>query len=208
LHLFPENGILKTHPSINLPNQGKKMKEIKRSEIIQVLTSIRGGQIGSIIVRGEVKMNKRGNPYLQDLVESQKRVSILFNFDYGKAVNNRREKMGLERDFVPAPRKWGKPIENGHIISHNGNLYLSAQRMGSSETRYFLNGEEIDKEVIADFLPARRAENLQNLSSDKLEGMEQEEVEKWACENVQYRDFKINSIREIRAGGEVYKVVG
>ena len=184
------------------------MKEITRNQVIKTLTSIRGGQIGSIITRSEVKMNKRGNPYLQDLVESEKRISVLFNFDYSRAVNNRREKMGLPRDFTPAPRKWGIPVENGHIIEHNGNLYLSAQRMGGGETSYFLNGKEIDKEVIADFLPARRAENLQNLSSDKLEGMEQEEVEKWACENVQYRDFKINSIREIRAGGQVYKVVG
>lgn len=183
------------------------METITQSQILNVILSIPNGQLGSIVTKKEPAMNKRGNPYLMEDIQVTKRQTVLFNFNYANSVNNRREKLGLPRDFVPAPRKWGSPIEESkHVIEHKGNLYADAQLINSGKAHYTINGEEVDKETLAPFLKKRKPSETATLTAKEIAEMSQEEIEKWSCENVKFRDFKFSNIVEIRANGKVYKV--
>ena len=182
------------------------METIQKSQLLEILVNIPNGQLGTLTTEKETRMLKRGNPYLQDLVIERRRQTVLFNFSYTNAVNNRREKAGLPRDFTPAPRAWGTHIRE-HIVEHKGNLYLDTQLLSRDKAIYTINGKEVAKEVILPFLPKRKPSELANLTAKDLEGMSQEDLEKWSCENVQFRDYNLATIVQLNAAGKSYEVV-
>jgi hypothetical protein len=182
------------------------METIQKSQLLEILVNIPNGQLGTLTTEKETRMLKRGNPYLQDLVIERRRQTVLFNFSYANAVNNRREKAGLPRDFTPAPRAWGTHIKK-HIVEHKGNLYLDAQLLSRDKAVYTVNGVETPKDVLAPFLPKRKPSELANLTAKDLAGMSQQDLEKWSCENVQFRDYNLATIVQLNAAGKSYEVV-
>lgn len=189
-----------------------KASIINRNQLLEIIASIPAGRICSLTTRKEANLKKRGNPYLMDEVIEIAQVNVLVNFDYSNAVNNRREKAGLERDFEPSPRKWGTHLKledypKAKIVTHKDSLYADTQVLTRTSKRYFINGQEVDKSVLKPHFKASSKAKLEHLSVENVQSMTQEEIEKWACENVSFRDFKFDNIARITTRGKTYVVV-
>lgn len=184
------------------------MHIIQANQVQMTIENIPSGQIGTIIMESEPKMKKRGNPYLMEDVKKRTEYRVLFHFDYGTAVNRRREKAGLPADFIPSPRAWGQKVEGSKsTISHNGFTYSALMLIGKGESTYTVNGDGVDEEDLSQWLPASRSSELTELTIDEAVAMHPDELEEWAVANVNYRDFKHCHVAEMRANKETFKVV-
>lgn len=184
---------------------------INQSQLFDIIAAIPAGRICNITTRKEPPMKKRGNPYLLEDVVEIGQVRVMVNFDYINSVNNRLEKAGKPRDFVPQGRKWGTHVKvegypKAKIVTHKDNFYADTQVLTRTKKRYFVNGKEISREDIKPHLKASSKSQFQHLTLEDLQNMSQEDVEKWATENVQFRDFKFCNISRLATGGKVYVV--
>lgn len=189
-----------------------KAQLINQSQLLEILASIPAGQIVNLTTAKSPKMLKRGNPYLEDDVLEVANMRVMVNFDYGNSVNNRRAKAGLPTDFVPQDRAWGQHVDlkdhpKAKIVEHKGSFYLDGQVMTKPQKTYAVNGKETAKDDLKAWFPKRKPQEFAYLSVEDLEGMTDEQIEKWACENVQFRDYKFDSISKLTTQGKTYVVV-
>ena len=88
--------------------------------------------------------------------------------DYENAMNNFRERNGLERDFVaqkPSGMHHIEGEEGAYILQGDRNCeqyYLALDRIGNQTAKYFINGEEVSgerlKEIFAKFGKPKKEE--------------------------------------------------
>lgn len=192
--------------------------KLKRSDLRDLLFALKGATAVSFVARTDQSNNLKGgkkNP-LHGL-EKLAYVNGIVNWNYQNSVNNQREREDLTPDFQAEPRAWGKrlhdllPTKNGNrrllpLVAHPfdkdivtleelqaipvDQLYLEFKPQNSIEYRYYLNNEEISKDVVH--------ENLR----PKTEGKRQQ------VENVvKVRDYKLNSIESITLQGTYYQLV-
>ena len=185
---------------------------INQSQLLNLIAAIPAGQICSFVTRKECDMKKRGNPYLTDYVVEVGQVTVMVNFDYSNAVNNRREKAGLPRDFTPKQRAWGTHLKvegypKAKIVTHKDSLYADTQVLTRTKKRYFINGKEVAKDILKPHLKASSPSPFEHLTASQVSEMSHEDIEKWACENVSFRDFKFANIARIVTGGKTYVIV-
>jgi hypothetical protein len=87
--------------------------------------------------------------------------SAMVGINYENAMNNFRERNGLERDFV-AQKPFGmhhiEGEEGAYILQGDRNCdqyYIALDRIGNQTAKYFINGEEVSgerlKEIFAKF---------------------------------------------------------
>lgn len=119
---------------------------------------------------------KKGCPFKNVVKESL--VNGMVGGHYTNAVNNLREKEGEERDFTPQPRKWGYRLPGTPLVEYKGKRYLEMHVKRSLDTRYFENDQDIT-EQIKDYIPEKE-------------------------DGVVWRDYSLDSIKEVRMGGETY----
>ena len=68
---------------------------------------------------------------------------------YDNMVRRRLEKEGINpNDFVLSERKWGVRIPETPFITHNGETYLEVIVLSSGTTKYYVNGQEVQKDEI------------------------------------------------------------
>ena len=95
-------------------------------------------------------MKKTGNPYVGHVTKYTK-LSGIAGPDYQQA----RRDAG-EPDFVAGKPPWGEVI-SPCVLRHKGNDYLRVQVL-KSESVWFLDGEEVDREMFAPFLSESKEE--------------------------------------------------
>lgn len=166
------------------------MKEITKQELIELLRNLKTATPTTIITSTVPKMRKKNNPYLDKVTKFMK-ANVFINFNYTNSVNKTLDKEGKETDFVASPRVWGTKIPGTPLIEHNGNYYLECRFLKHVDTTYIFENENIPESMLNDF--------LQGGSNAEHQGVSYEN-------EVIVRDFKIESILEIRLMGEIYSI--
>lgn len=106
---------------------------------------------------------------------------------YESMVRRRMEEEGKDAsDFTLKPRAWGTRVGNTPIIEHNGKRYLECFFMNPGKTKYYLDGEPIDKDLI-EGLPTTK------VSDESQGGIENKVI---------VRTYSLESIHKIRMNGK------
>lgn len=174
------------------------MKTLTLDKLCESLIFGRAGcQAVTIVAATVPTMRKTGNPFYDRETKTfsilkRSRTNGLINWIYQNSVNNQRLREGLEPDFEPEPRQWGKRIRGTPFVVHDGKIYLELKVQKSLEHGYFsTDGKPIHESEIRPFL------------SEKAEGLRQ------GVDNpVILRDYRINNIEQITFGGQIYRIVG
>ena len=128
--------------------------------IIEKIQALTGPTKARITIDTEVKMNKKdvetkkiANPYLG----ARKVVEMIVTLapQYEAAVNEARIEEGKEGDFEAGSRKWGDNLGNG-IVQKGDKLYVSFIADQVESTTYFLDGEEISKDLLKPYIPEKK----------------------------------------------------
>ncbi len=92
-----------------------------------------------------------------------------------------------DANYEAKPRAWGVRLKDCPLVEHKGGFYLELFfDNGKSKSRnlgYFLNGKEIDKETVKNAMLPKKEETII------------------------YRNYSLESILEIKFGGNRYKVI-
>lgn len=183
------------------------MSRINREQLIALLTAAaqdrKSAQIVTITARTEPKLLKgsgRGqpaaNPYFGNCVKVAK-VNGIINWRYTNAVNNQRarewqplDEQGHLEHFEAEPRAWGERQEGLPFVEHKGRLYLELKVERSLGHDYFDNdGEPLPAEQVEPWLPKRSEGKRQQVDRPVI-----------------LRDYAIESITALTAGGQSYEV--
>ncbi len=180
----------------------EKRPTLTVNQLIHWLKMTKGTVMLGLSTRTRAKMRKTNNPY-PVIYKSSKFVGIS-GASYLKAVNKTLDNFGEKTDFKIAPRQWGEWVEGAEfkVVVHDGKYYLrvqstARQRLRSKpivtywdESNNQLNYDDIEKWLVK---PA---------SSAKQEASGLNKVEQ-----VQVREFEMDSIKLIRIMGVTYKLV-
>lgn len=171
---------------------------ISSSNLISMMSNIKGATICTIETETTPKMNKKGNA-LYGRVRKVSRGQFQFGYNYENAVNNRLEKQGDERTFEAQSRPYGTWVVPNKVAEHNGTIYLRFYKMSNqtAQETYFVDGrpataEEID--IIKFFTPASKPSATQ-----AAEGLTDNQVK--PCE------YKASAIRKISINGAEYEIL-
>ena len=158
------------------------------ASLIQVLNETTAGRFITIVADTAPTMRKTDNSYFGHIVKRSV-IQSTAHPDYAKVLAAKIKKDGLEKREVKA-RKWGHRLKGTPFVVHvkkgetEIKMYLEMYIINSLGYVYFdtRTGEIVDKEIINAFLPPRK----------KTE--------------VIWRDFGINTIKELRADGKQYVI--
>jgi hypothetical protein len=135
-------------------------------KILQEISEFKGSKIIGLDTIVNVKLSGGKKNPMQGRVKKVTEGNIVMIFTsaegYKNMVNRRLRKQfeeigltpdqileGMESpDFQPGNRPWGTRLESSPIIEHNGKLYLECIFLKPGRSKYFLDGEEIEKESI------------------------------------------------------------
>lgn len=135
------------------------MRYVTKQELRAEIQKIIGARFTNFMAETEVRMNKTGNPY----IGATKIAHVLGNLgcNYENVVNNKQERNGQERDFIAQPPKGKVHTDNKHFLTDTKTgtkTYLvvypvtkSQERQESQPTKYYFNGQEIEKSLLEPF---------------------------------------------------------
>jgi len=164
------------------------MKEITKQQLIELLKNLKTATPATVITQTIPKMRKTNNPYFDKVTKFMK-ANVFINFNYEKSVNRVREKEGNDEVFEASKRVWGTRIQGTPLVEHKGNYYLECRFLKHCKSTYLFENKVIDDSDISDFI---------------YEGSNAEH--QGVFEEVILRDFKIESILQIKFNKEVYIV--
>lgn len=121
-------------------------------EILERFANIEDGLKVRLKYTSKVKLTGgKKNPH-QDRVTKVTEGCLVQLFKSGKGyfdkVNEGLVSEGKEANFEPGKRAWGERVEGTPFIAHGEKTYLECIFEESGRSKYFLDGEEIDKEEI------------------------------------------------------------
>ncbi len=183
-------------------------RQISLRMLAGIIRGIESATIATIFTETIPAMRKTGNPWWDadaDAWHIRKRAhtTVMIGGTYQGAVNGRRAKQdGLGyQNFESSGRRWGQRLtrlgsarakgKRASIVEHGGQLYLDVQKVrGLSVTYIDLRTNHLipSREVIP-FLVQEQESNTQQLAKQ-----------------VQWRDYALSNIRELRMQGDVYQV--
>ena len=166
---------------------------VKKTEVqlVEMFLKNRGAEIMTAEMTTDPKLKRTGNPWAKGQILKRSKVSGMINVKYENAVNNQREREGMERDFQSKGHKWGEGLKGLPFKVHTlkdgtKKLYLQimvlrclgvevainpetgeAVKMDAKPI-YFDNetGETVPYEKVKPFLPSK--------SKSKTQGTEKE----------------------------------
>jgi len=135
-----------------------QVNRIGQEELVNILTQVEKGEFVHIESITPVKMNKKGNPYYNQVVKvSSKNVRCLP--DYEKRVQNKTE----NPEFESKPN-WFEHI-SPCVVQHpttQEKYFMYETFEGQSVRNEFIhNGEVINKEVLTPYLPTYQDRDIQ-----------------------------------------------
>lgn len=172
------------------------VRKISRQKFINMLASIRGAKMCTIISETDPRMKKTGNPFVGQILK-RTRLNVTINFIYQNSVNRVRTKEGNTADFEAKPRKWGQKVPGTPFVMHNDQMYLEAKPNAAKPQVEFINnvsGEIVLKEALAQWLPTPS-------SQAEAQGVSEEN-------EVIVRTYAINNITDWIVDGKHYKIIG
>lgn len=169
--------------------------ELTQEELVEYLIEApKRASFVNFVARTTPRMRKTDNPYWdsESRVWSIRKISkilppSLINFQYKNSVENQREREQGEdfEPFEPEPRSWGSRVEGTPLVEHKGRYYLEV-KLEERESRFVdLEGNEIPREEIEEFLYSSSQPSTQKTEKE-----------------IRLRDFKISSIEEINVYGD------
>lgn len=137
-------------------------------------------------------MRKTNNPYAGKVYKDSS-VNGEIHWNYSSSVNRQRIREDLVPDFVAKPRKWGERLPNSPFVHYKGKFYieLKGERRLTEIYRNIADDVEVSKEVLEPFL------------NEPYDPSGHQGVDK----PIHLRDYTLTNIREIRIGGNLYRVV-
>jgi hypothetical protein len=156
-------------------------KAITSSELVEILMKVQKGTFANILTETNVRMNKKNNPYF-GLITKVSSQNILLGSNYENRVNNNLLKESKENDFIAQSSKVGNHISSCVLFNENTQLYyLQAEYFGEikPQIEYYYNGNIIEKQLFAEFLPQKSVpnqnglDNKVNIFSPKIENIKQ-----------------------------------
>jgi hypothetical protein len=174
------------------------MKTINQSQLVSLLSAVKGTSFVQLTYVGEQKMRKTNNPF--DTIIKRTNINVSFNYSYENAVNNRLAKKGEEKTFVSEPLAWGSWLIPNKIITHKECLYVRFYMHSNcnSKVEHFYNGEKLEG---ADLEQAKTFFQEHSESAKQTEaGLDQKEQ----CKPF---NVKIENIRKITLNGTQYELV-
>lgn len=145
--------------------------------ILDFALSVRNGQFESIVWEGSMSsMRKTNNPYVGRVRKIVRGINYQFGVSYENKVNNERERMGLERDFVsqsPKGKEWVEYPKVLRSIKDSEKMYLRASTTANSKTEivYLVDNRLATKEEVEEilsFIPTHEPTMVFDLSLDKI----------------------------------------
>jgi hypothetical protein len=137
----------------------KVTTKISKDQLTTLLKDVSRGQFVNIETTTIVKMNKKGNPYYNQVFKtSNKNVRCLP--DYEKRVQKKTD----NPDFVSRPNWFTH--ETDCVVSKNSDttqkyfMYETFEKV-SVRNSYIHNGQEINKEVFSPYLPTYQERDIQ-----------------------------------------------
>jgi len=159
---------------------------------------------------GKGRALKANNPLFNRLTAISVGTNLQLGIDYGKSVNNRLKKAGIDEKFEPEPLRWGHWFEYTNekgetiscfprLIEHKDNMYLRLYKAKNTNIRttYYLDGNRVSYDSIKDYL---KEENHESGKQSAL-GLTEEE---------QSKPFtpKFETIKVMKINHTTYNVVG
>ena len=167
----------KEQDNMNTMTQDKFISEIRGHKGCEIAT-IQTETIPKLLVAGKCLGS----------IRKRSKMNVLIGFDYENSVNNQLGREDTEMEFIAKPRKWGKRVDL-KTVEHKGNTYLTIQSLKCYDMEYVdSQGDTIPDEIVKPFLPKKSASR---------QGTSKEIV---------YRDFKVESIKEITFRGHTVTV--
>jgi hypothetical protein len=159
---------------------------------------------------GKGRALKANNPLFNRLTAISVGTNLQLGIDYGKSVNNRLKKAGIDEKFEPEPLRWGHWFEYTNekgenvscfprLIEHKDKMYLRLYKAKNTNIRtaYYLDGNRVSYNDIKAYL---KEENHESGKQAAL-GLSEEE---------QSKPFtpKFETIKVMKINHTTYNVVG
>lgn len=180
--------------------------KICATDLPQLFEKYKGTSFVGIKTKTIPKLLKKGRVSGKPLVEvigtdsvvKESAFSAGIGYDYATSVKNKLLKEGKSEEAYEAGETWHVPYNGSKVIrQHKGTgelyFYVSLNTKNPSKAKYLsLDGKEISKDVLEEFLPVEKAPTNQGVE----EGNE-----------VLVRTLKLGSVASLSACGEVFEVV-
>jgi len=167
---------------------------MKHQVLIAAVQNINGASFVGIDTHVDVKLSGGQSNPQQGRVTKRMIGATVMAFThqnvnaYHEMVKRRLGKEGKDpADFILSGRAWGVRIPNMPIVEHKGNYYFEVIFLTPGKVEYLLDGVVVPERDIQGLPPKREAEQG---------GLE---------DKVILRDFKVESIVELRIDGKVYR---
>lgn len=127
---------------------------IKRKDFVKVMDNVESSTIIYLKRKTKVKMNKKGNPYHDQVYKVSEGMGIIGN-EYQKRIETELGKEGKEKDFKVGRNKVGYHINK--VITRNDDHnreYFMYEWFGEKppKTEYLFEGNPIDKMLFDSWL--------------------------------------------------------
>lgn len=130
----------------------------------------------------------------------------MIGFRYENSVNRQRDREGTDPNFVAQRRKWGKHVPGTPLVEHKGGVYLETKVERELEQRYEVDGVPVSAEEI-EALVNRRSARAIPATADPLQDFARDLTTIQGVKRpVILRDFALESIIQLRMGGEWYAI--
>ena len=173
-------------------------------ELKQFIESLGNGQYFSLITLTEPKMNKRNNPYYGRVTKKSVITGVRTGVSYSNCVDASLGRNNID-DHITTEKPFGKSwvVVNKILVSDkdSNQFYLRTSWDKSTKVQssaLYLDGQEVtDTDILADiksFIPKPSESKKQ--ATLGLTGQEQ----------ISIKDYKFESIQEIKCGDKVWKL--
>lgn len=176
------------------------MKTLTMNQLSQMIKDVKGATFCAFEYSAPVEMKKTGNPHKDSILTKTQTVSGNIGQRYDNAIQKAVENEGKEAlvengtmDVSVKQHKWGE--HDGKNIIFNPKTGVESLQLtltgnqGSGDIHYFLDGIEIDKSDVAEWLPSKKPY--------KKDGLDTEII---------VRDFRLDRISKVRLLGEEYEL--
>lgn len=168
------------------------MPKITTTELVALLSTIKGNTFFSFEALTKPEQRKTDNPY--DEILKLSTINASTGFDYESNVQAQQVREGLNPNFKAQARKWGNKISDV-LIEHEGKHYIRCRVLKTLEDPIFFGrrGHElirVEKASIEAWLPPKRRAATQNTDKE-----------------IVYRDFLVSNVRRITILNGTYEVL-
>ena len=173
-------------------------------ELKQFIESLGNGQYFSLITLTEPKMNKRNNPYYGRVTKKSVITGVRTGVSYSNCVDASLGRNKID-DHITTEKPFGKSwvVVNKILVSDkdSNQFYLRTSWDKSTKVQssaLYLDGQEVtDTDILAD---------IKSFMPKPSESKKQATLGLTGQEQISIKDYKFESIQEIKCGDKVWKL--